>query len=70
MAFKRVTVTKESASGRNQRFHDNIIGRSMTRRQFVSAIKRGDYAKYHVRDIGNTATPASNPDNKRGNNLG
>lgn len=70
MAFKRVTVTEETETGRNQRFHDNVTGRDMSAHQFVSAIKRGDYAKYHVRYIGNTPTPASNPDNKRGNNLG
>ena len=70
MAFKRITVIKESDTGRNQRFRDNVTGREMTSRQFVSAIRRGDYSNYHVRTIGNTPTPVSNPDQKQGNNLG
>ena len=35
MARKRINVTKESDSGRNQKFHDNRTGDDMTRSQFV-----------------------------------
>ncbi len=35
MARKRVTATSEFDSGRNQKFHYNYNGNSMTRAQFV-----------------------------------
>ncbi len=69
MARKRVTVTQETETGRNQRFHDNRTGADMTRAQFVSRIERGDYPNYHVREINDVKTPVSNPDGKEGNNL-
>lgn len=28
---KRITVTRESSTGRNERFHDNLTGANMTR---------------------------------------
>lgn len=69
MPRKRVSVTQESASGRNQRFHDNRTGRNMTRAQFVSEIESGCYPNYHVRRVNGLKTPVSNPDGKPGNNL-
>ncbi|MEA3000846.1 MAG: hypothetical protein QOK17_2679 [Sphingomonadales bacterium] len=66
---KRVTVTEESDSGRNQRFHDNFSGADMTRAQFVREIERGNYDHYHVREINGVKTPVSNPDNSTNNNL-
>lgn len=66
----RVTVTSESETGRNQKFHDNVTGRNMNAQQFVTSIERGNYEGYHVRIINGVKTPVSNPDGKSGNNLG
>lgn len=66
---KRVTVTKESNSGRNQKFHDNYSGDHMSRAQFVKNIEQGNYSNYHVREINGVKTPVSNPDATKNNNL-
>ncbi|MEG2522236.1 MAG: hypothetical protein RSA49_05115 [Anaerovoracaceae bacterium] len=70
MGRKRVTVTRESNSGRNQIFHDNYNGKDMTRAKFVQEIKNDNYDKYHIRVINGVETPVSNPDPSRNNNLG
>ena len=70
MGRKRVSVTKESNTGRNERFHDNYKGTDMTRSQFVREINNGNYENYHVRNINGIPTPVSNPDSTRNNNLG
>lgn len=67
---KRIKVTRESESGRNETFHDNFTGANMTRSQFVKEIRQGNYENYHIRNINGVATPVSNPDPKRNNNLG
>ncbi len=69
MARKRVTVTQESDTGRNQRFHDNRTGADMTRAQFVREIEQGSFPSYHVRRVNDVKTPVSNPDETEGNNL-
>jgi len=69
MANKRVTVTKESSTGRNQQFHDNRTGANMSRPGFVKKIEQGAYSNYHVRTINGLKTPVSNPDGRPGNNL-
>ena len=69
MGRKRITVTSESDTGRNQKFHDNHKGSDMTRAQFVKEIERGEYSNYHVREINGVKTPVSNPDSSRNNNL-
>lgn len=69
MARKRVTVTSETDTGRNTRFHDNYNGADMTRPQFVREIDQRNYPKYHVRNINGVATPCSNPDGSTNNNL-
>ena len=66
---KRITVTQESESGRNEKFHDNFNGQNMTRNQFVQEIKKGNYDNYHIRNINGVPTPVSNPDNSERNNL-
>jgi hypothetical protein len=66
---KRVTVTQESETGRNERFRDNYTGQNMTRNQFVREINNGNYDNYHVRNINGVPTPVSNPDNSERNNL-
>lgn len=68
--MKRISVTHESNTGRNERFHDNYTGRNMTRNQLVNQIKQGNYENYHVREINGILTPVSNPDKSRNNNLG
>lgn len=68
--MKRISVTHESNTGRNERFHDNYTGRNMTRNQFVNQITQGNYENYHVREINGILTPVSNPDKSRNNNLG
>jgi hypothetical protein len=70
MGGKRVSVTKESNSGRNERFRDNKTDKNMTRTDFVSEIKKGNYDNYHIRKIGGKETPVSNPDKSENNNLG
>jgi hypothetical protein len=66
---KRVTVTRESDTGRNETFHDNVTGRDMTRAEFVRQIESGNYPNYHVREINDVRTPVSNPDSSENNNL-
>jgi hypothetical protein len=67
---KRISVTNESPTGRNERFHDNCTNIDMSRSQFVRAIRNGEYSNYHIRKINNKSTPVSNPDSNRNNNLG
>lgn len=69
MARKRISVTSESNTGRNQKFHDNYNGNDMTRAQFVKEIEQGSYENYHVRNINGVKTPVSNPDGSDKNNL-
>ncbi len=66
---KRVRVTKESGTGRNQRFYDPDAGRNMSRADFVRRIEQGEYSGYHVRKVSGVKTPVSNPDQREGNNL-
>lgn len=70
MAAKRVTVTQESPSGRNQQFRDERNGARMTRPEFVREIRTGHYPDYHVRVVNGVPTPVSNPDRSERNNLG
>lgn len=70
MSRKRIDVTQENTSGRNQKFHDNYTGQDMSRPQFVNKIKNGEYDNYHIRKINNVNTPVSNPDSTKNNNLG
>jgi len=67
---KRITVIKESGSGRNLEFRDNVKKLDMSRPTFVEKIKDGDYPKFHVRNVNGIDTPVSNPDTSRNNNLG
>ena len=66
---KRVSVTSESPTGRNERYHDNVTNRNMNREQFVRSIELGRYPDYHVRVINGIETPCSNPDHSTNNNL-
>lgn len=66
---KNIKVTKESPTGRNQRFQ-KPNGKEISRREFVKEIEQGKHPDYHVRKINKVKTPASNPDGRQGNNLG
>lgn len=70
MGRKRITVTSETDTGRNARFHDNVTGADMTRAEFVRQIEAGAYDNYHVRRINGVKTPCSDPDPSTDNNLG
>lgn len=65
-----IKVTRESDSGRNQRFLDPNKGEEMTRPQFVKEIEKGNYPDYHVRDVRGLKTPCSNPNRSDRDNLG
>jgi len=69
MARKRVSTILESDTGRNLKFRDNYQKKTMTNNQFVKEIKAGNYPKHHVRAIDGVATPVSNPDGSKNNNL-
>jgi hypothetical protein len=69
MANKRITVTKESDTGRNQQFKDNRTGEKMSRAQLVQKIQAEKYTDYHIREINGVKTPVSNPDASKNNNL-
>lgn len=70
MGKPRVTVNRESDTGRNLTFHDNETGRNMNREQFVKSIENGGYSDYHVRIINGIPTPCSNPNSSTNDNLG
>lgn len=67
---KRISVTSETKTGRNNTFRDNVTGATMTRAQFVRQIENNVYDNYHVRVINGIKTPVSNPDKSSNNNLG
>lgn len=67
---KRVSVTRESETGRNLGLRDNYTGANMNRPQFVQQIESGNYPHHHVRVINGVKTPVSNPDRSTRNNLG
>lgn len=66
---KRISVTSETSTGRNTKFHDNYTGADMTRPQFVNQITAGNYQHYCVKQINGVATPVSKPDSSTNNNL-
>lgn len=68
--MERVSVIRESNTGRNQRFVDNKTHKEMNRKEFVSAIRDGQYQDYYVRKVNNLPTPCSKPDGNKNNNLG
>ena len=67
----RVSVIKESETGRNQKFIDNVTGEEMSRSVFVKKIDNGKYSdEYYTRNQGGLKTPVAKPDGDEGNNLG
>jgi molybdopterin converting factor small subunit len=68
--LKPVIVLKESKTGRNELFVDQLTGELMDRDGFVSLIESGQYSGYTVASIDGLATPMSKPDKVTSNNLG
>lgn len=66
----QIIVTQEGAKGRNQTFKDQFTGATMSREEFVNAIKANLYPGFHIRFIDGVETPVSDPDTKLENNLG
>lgn len=67
---KRLSVIKESKTGRNEVFWDAKLGIAITRGKLVKKIRTGNYPGYHVMKSNGVDTPRSNPDKSKDNNLG
>jgi hypothetical protein len=67
---KSVIVLKQNKSGRNEKFFDLSMNKAMTRSQFVSAIKKGQYPEYRVANYYGIPTPITKKDDLKMNNLG
>ena len=70
MAKPKFTVTSESDTGRNQKFHHNYTGKDLTRAALVKEIEAGKHSDMHVRKVNGVKTPVTNPDKAKNNNLG
>lgn len=68
--LKRLSVVKESPTGRNLVFRDNRAHRIEIGRLVVEKILNGGYGKYHIRMIRGVPTVVSDPDHSVANNLG
>ena len=68
--FKRLSIIKESETGRNLVFRDNRTRRVEIGQIVVNKILNGGYGKYHIRMINGIPTVVSNPDRSLANNLG
>lgn len=68
--FQRLSVVKESPTGRNLVFRDNRTGLIEIGRAYVEKILNGGYSQYHLRMINGELTIVSNPDKSLSNNLG
>lgn len=68
--MKKLVVTKESPSGRNQEFQDTSTGKIMGVRETVRRIEQGQFPGYHVQHVGKRAFPRSNPNRSSKDNLG
>lgn len=68
-ASKTVIVLKADANGRNEIFYDLKKLRIMSCAEFVDQIRAGSYPGYAVKTIHGVATPVSNPDGRKTNNL-
>lgn len=70
MTKRRITVTRERASGLNTHF--NVPGQGeVTRGELARQIRRGDHPDYHVlKDPEGRLIPRSNPNGRESDNLG
>ena len=67
--LKRISVLRQSKTGRNELFLDNYTGEVFGREQFVKKIKAGLYSDFSVKIIKGIETPVSKPDFIKSNNL-
>ncbi len=70
---KKVSVTKETNTGKNIAFIDNYTKEKMTKSEFLKAIdsNKNNYQDfYHTRTVNGERIPCSNPDSSTNNNLG
>lgn len=67
---KPVIVLKEDERGRNEIFFDLEKKVILTAVEFVAQIEAGQYPNYTVKMVHGIATPVSNPDSRKTNNLG
>lgn len=67
---KSVIVLKQTRTGGNELFFDLATNETMSRAQFVKAIRRGAYPGYRVAMYYGIATPVSRRDGKLSTNLG
>lgn len=67
--LKRISVLKQSKTGRNELFLDNYTGEVFNRDQFVKKIKDGLYSGFAIRVIRGKETPVSKSDCIKSNNL-
>jgi len=65
-----VVVVEESESGENQMYFDFHKGNFLSRSEFVTFIKEGQYPDYEFRKIRGFEIPVSKRDKVKGNNLG
>ena len=65
-----VVKLQESDSGRNVLFYDRLKNMIMTKHQFVTLIKRGDYPAYVLKKLHGELTAVSVKDGIAVNNLG
>jgi hypothetical protein len=67
---KSVIVLKQSATGRNEKYFELSTKRAMTRSQFVSSIRKGEFPGYRLANYFGVATPVTKKDHLKVNNLG
>jgi len=66
----RLSVTRETSSGRNQEFRDSRTGATMPSAEAFVASNAASTPGYHVRRIRGVKTPVSNPNGQSSDNLG
>ena len=66
---KPVIVLREHSTGRNELFFDLTKNKVMTCDDFLTAIEKGKYPAYSIKNIKGKPTPVSKPDSRKTNNL-
>ena len=67
---KTLKVTKESPTGRNLEFQKKNGGQKIPLAKMIKQIEAGKHPAYHTVKAGGKKAPRSNPDRRKGNNLG
>lgn len=66
---KPIIVLSENESGRNEIFFDSFKQITISREEFVTKIKSGEYPNYFIKVINGIETPFSKPDSHKINNI-